>query len=328
VPELGILSGDRVIPVIYQQHPRRQALERFALARVADHGDYPRWRAALDALPDIRPESVAFGDRVSANGSVNNAVRRQLIDALKALHPWRKGPFELFGVHLDTEWRSDWKWQRIAAALGSLHGQTVLDVGCGNGYFGWRALAAGAREVVGVDPSVLFYLQHQAICNYLNQLGPWSNFLLPVTFEQLPEAEFDLVLSMGVLYHRRDPVEHIEQLTRFTRPGGRLLVESLVVEQAGGLVPIGASGKPSRYSRMRNISIIPSIDMICQWLSDAGLKEVSVVTAMPTSTTEQRRTEWMTFESLAESLDPDNPDRTVEGYPAPQRAAVIGIRPD
>ncbi len=317
-----------MIPNCYQQHPQRQELEQIARGRVADHGDYPRWQAALAALPELQPESVTFGDRVSANGSVSSAVRQRLIDALQALHPWRKGPFELFGVHLDSEWRSDWKWQRIAEVLGNLHGQTVLDVGCGNGYFGWRALAAGAREVVGVDPSVLFYLQHQAISCYLNQLGPWRNFLLPVTFEQLPDAEFDLVLSMGVLYHRRDPLEHIEHLARFTRPGGRLLVESLVVEQAGGLIPVTTDGTPSRYARMRNISMIPTVDMICQWLSDAGFQEVSALQSVPTSTSEQRRTEWMTFESLAESLDPSSPDRTVEGYPAPVRAAVIGTLPD
>ena len=79
---------------------------------------------------------------------------------------------------------------------------------------------------------------------------------------------------------------------------------------------------------MRNISMIPTVDMICQWISDAGFQEVSALQSVPTSTSEQRRTEWMTFESLAESLDPSSPDRTVEGYPAPVRAAVIGTLPD
>ncbi|MFV2090009.1 MAG: DUF1698 domain-containing protein, partial [Pseudomonadales bacterium] len=180
---------------------------------------------------------------------------------------------------------------------------------------------------VGGDPSVLFYLQHQAICHYLNRLGPWSNFLLPLTFEQLPEIEFDLVLSMGVVYHRRDPAEHIRRLYRFTRPGGRVLLESLVVEQADGLVPETPSGTPGRYARMRNVHMIPTTDMMRQWLDDAGFLETAVITTSPTSTEEQRRTEWMTFESLAEALDPRNPYRTVEGHPAPIRAAVMATRP-
>ena len=203
-------------------------LEAAALARVGSHGDSPRWQAALAALPELTPERVVFGDRVTAHGQIRATDRAQLIKALQGLHPWRKGPWQLFDVHIDTEWHSDWKWQRIAPAIGALQGQRVLDVGSGNGYFGWRLLAAGADEVVGVDPSVLFYLQHQAICRYLDRLGPWPNHLLPLPFEVLPDIAFDLVMSMGVVYHRPQPAEHIDKLFRCTRPGGRLLLESLV----------------------------------------------------------------------------------------------------
>ena len=49
-----------------------------------------------------------------------------------AFHPWRKGPFNVFGVAVDTEWRSSLKWNRIAGHV-NLRERRVLDVGCGGG---------------------------------------------------------------------------------------------------------------------------------------------------------------------------------------------------
>ncbi len=45
------------------------------------------------------------------------------------------------------------------------------------------------------------------------------------------------------------------------------------------------------------------------------------------SNQEQRRTPWMDFESYAEFIDPDDPARTVEGYPAPIRVFLKGMNP-
>lgn len=282
------------------------------------HGDYTRWCEAIQMLPELNVDSAEFTDRVTVHGSIDGTVRNQLIDALLKLHPWRKGPFELFGVHIDSEWRSDWKWRRLAPHLGALHGGSVLDVGCGNGYFGWRALQAGAELVVGVDPTLLFFMQHLAICRYLPDRENW---LLPIGFEDLPPAEFDLALSMGVIYHRRDPVEHIAELMRCTRPGGTLVLESLVVQGSENLAPEG------RYARMRNVHLLPTPDQMKQWLQDAGAEAVTVVDTTATSTDEQRSTPWMRFESLSECLDADNPACTVEGLPAPVRTIVIARRP-
>ena len=38
---------------------------------------------------------------------------------------------------------------------------------------------------------------------------------------------------------------------------------------------------------------------------------------------EQRSTEWMRFDSLASALDPNDSGRTVEGWPAPERALLL-----
>lgn len=284
----------------------------------AAHGNLPGWLAALEALPDLAAAEVDLGDCVTASGPVSAGDRERLEAVLQALHPWRKGPFELFGVRIDSEWRSDWKWQRVAPHLDELAGRRVLDVGCGNGYFGWRMLAAGAAQVIGVDPSVLYCLQHRAVARYLR--CP-ANQVLPLRFEELPDARFDTVFSMGVIYHRRDPDDHAARLFRHTRPGGQVVLESLVVNAARPLEPA------ERYARMRNVWVVPTPAQLEAWLRSAGFVDVRVVDVTPTSTAEQRATGWMRFESLQQALDPEHPERTVEGYPAPVRAVAVGHRP-
>lgn len=282
------------------------------------HGDMARWQAALAALPDLTPERVDLGAAVTVDGPADDAARNTLAEALMGLHPWRKGPFSLFGIHVDTEWRSDWKWARIAPHLAPLDGHRVLDVGCGNGYFGWRMLEAGARTVVGVDPTLVFCLQHRAVTRYL---GGAANQVLPVRFEELPPAGFDSVFSLGVIYHRRDPMEHAERLFRHVRPGGQLVLESLVVDGDASLEPAG------RYARMRNVWTVPSVAALTGWLAAAGFEAVTAVDVTPTTVAEQHTTAWMRFQSLTEALDPANPALTVEGHPAPVRAVVTARRP-
>ncbi len=279
------------------------------------HGDVPRWLETIDALTEgdgyrrLDRSAPALGRPVGEP----SLLRQHLLK----LHPWRKGPLELGGVRIETEWRSDWKWERLEPHL-DLNGQEILDIGCGNGYFGLRMLAAGAKLVVGIDPTVVFVMQWlamQKLCPGLN------NFVLPLGIEDLPESTtgFDRVFSMGVLYHRRYPVEHLEQLKQLTRPGGQIVLETLVLEGEGDeiLKPAG------RYARMRNVHAIPTLAVLCDWLEQAGLPEAQVLDVSKTTTQEQRSTDWMTFESLRECLDAKNPSLTVEGHPAPVRAALL-----
>ena len=193
-------------------------------------GDLPRWRDALANLPALQTGAPQLTSaRVGLSGEASPTTLSMLRSALMGLHPWRKGPFELCGLHVDTEWRSDWKWDRLEPALESLAGKRVLDVGCGNGYHCWRMLGAGAAEVIGIDPTPLFILQFKALQRYLNQD---HIHVLPLTLEAMPEdlPAFDTVFSMGVLYHRRDPLAHLKSLKGKLVPGGQLLLETLVVE--------------------------------------------------------------------------------------------------
>ena len=293
--------------------------EQFATGlSLARYGDLPRWRKALGALPPLPSADVQLTTaRVGLSGTAPAETMDALHSALMGLHPWRKGPFELCGLHIDTEWRSDWKWDRLADAIAPLSGRRVLDVGCGNGYHCWRMLGAGAAEVIGIDPTPLFILQFKAVQHYLQQSGI---HVLPMTLEALPQhlPVFDTVFSMGVLYHRRDPMEHLMSLKAKLAPGGQLVLETLVIEgDADALLePNG------RYARMGNVWKLPSPGLAARWLKQAGFSEVEIVDVGTTSLDEQRRTAWMTFHSLKEFLDPEDPTLTIEGFPAPRRAIL------
>lgn len=289
------------------------------------YGDLPRWLQVLDELPDLRPQRIALDQARVGAASANPpdpALLRQLRSALQGLHPWRKGPFELFGIHIDTEWRSDWKWDRLAGAIDDLAGRRVLDVGCGSGYHCWRMLGAGAAEVIGIDPTPLFVVQYWALQKYLRRDEVW---VLPVGIEQLPAKlrAFDTVFSMGVLYHRRSPLDHLQELRDCLRPGGQLVLETLVIEGGPGatLVPEG------RYARMGNVWFLPSCDTLLGWLRKLGFVDAGLVDVTVTSTDEQRSTDWMRFQSLADFLDPKDSSRSIEGHPAPRRAIVTARVP-
>lgn len=306
------------------QHKALAEMLTHAFAACEQHGDFERWQQAIDALPDIQPSSVALdcdAIRIGLNSDLHGQDETGLIHSLQQLHPWRKGPFDYFGTRIETEWRSDWKWDRLKDAISPLHGRTVLDIGCGSGYHCWRMRGAGAAHVIGIDPTILFLMQFRAAQRYIQdrQVEFW-----PVGIDELPAAMncFDTVFSMGILYHRRSPIDHLLQLKELLRKGGELVLETLIVEGdvQDCLLPA------DRYAKMRNVWFLPSAAMLIRWLERSGFRDIRLVDITATTTDEQRSTEWMRFESLANYLDPNDPGRTIEGYPAPLRATLTASK--
>ncbi len=305
-------------------------LERWA-TQLAEHishslavernADIARWQSALRALPDINISTVDLQSPAVTAGlaaDCDQQTRVQLEEALRGLHPWRKGPFEICGVAIDTEWRSDFKWERLKSAIEPLQGRSVLDVGCGSGYHCWRMAGAGAELVVGIDPTPLFIFQYWALQKYLQDPRVW---VVPQRLEQMPAQlnAFDSVFSMGILYHRRSPLDHLLELRQALRPGGQLILETFVIEGGEGevLVPEG------RYSKLGNVWFIPTCATLCSWLRKMKFEKIDVVDVTVTTSDEQHSTEWMKFHSLKDFLDPQDASKTIEGYPAPRRAIVI-----
>ncbi len=288
---------------------------------VTRYGDIPRWKQSLESLPDITISDIDMASssvRAGVTTDCNDAQSSQLQEALMGLHPWRKGPFAVAGIDIDTEWRSDFKWDRLKDKIQSLEGRRVLDVGCGSGYHCWRMVAAGAELVMGIDPTPLFVMQYWAMQKYLQNPNVW---VVPMRMEALPEKlkTFDTVFSMGILYHRRSPFDHLQELRDALVNGGQLVLETLVIEGDDGevLVPEG------RYSKMGNVWFIPSVPTLCSWLAKMKFRDVEVIDVSTTTVEEQRATDWMTFHSLSDFLDPDDPTKTAEGHPAPRRVVVV-----
>lgn len=287
------------------------------------HGHFRDWYKSLEYLPRLEPQKLDLLHSVTADrDDISDRHRQGIEKLLRNLMPWRKGPYFLYGTHINTEWRSDWKWERVLPHISPLAGRTVLDVGCGSGYHMWRMIGAGAHLVVGIDPMQLFLVQFEAVRKLLND--DRRAHMLPLGIEQLPALQaFDTVFSMGVLYHRRSPLDHLLQLKNQLVSGGELVLETLVID--GDVNQVLVPGE--RYAQMRNVFFIPSAEALKSWLEKSGFVDVRIVDFALTTTEEQRRTDWMTSESLAEFLDPEDPSKTVEGYPAPLRAVLVATKP-
>lgn len=288
-------------------------------AKEALHGDFKQWQQVISHLPATQVSrtelktAVEFGTAEDISKGESERIRY----LLQQLKPWRKGPFKLHDIEIDTEWRSDWKWHRVLPHISPLKGRYVLDVGCGSGYHLWRMRGEAAEFVVGVDPSQLFYAQFQAIKHF--NPDP-AVHLIPVGIDDLPALkQFDTVFSMGVLYHRRSPLDFLQQLKNQLRPGGELILETLVVTGDEQTVFIPAD----RYAKMRNVWFIPSTAALTAWLRRTGFSNIRVVDINQTSQDEQRKTNWMENESLIDFLDPTDHSKTIEGYPAPLRAVIV-----
>jgi tRNA (mo5U34)-methyltransferase len=284
------------------------------------HGRLVEWQALLAKLPDIPVAGVLCDVAVRVYGQqpLPAAERAALAEQLLQFKPWRKGPFDIHGVYIDSEWRSDLKWDRLKDHIAPLQDRLVLDVGCGNGYYAWRMQAAGARAVLGLDPTLLYVVQYCVLRHFMPALPV---FVLPLPLEDMPDGlqAYDTVFSMGVLYHRRSPLEHLQLLQRCLRSGGELVLETLVVDGDAETV----LAPENRYAHMKNVYAIPSCAALQLWLQNCGFSNIRLLDVTPTTPAEQRVTAWSGTASLQNFLDPADPTRTVEGYPAPQRALLL-----
>lgn len=284
------------------------------------HGDYFKWAKIIDLLPHLTAQTIDLKSAVKAESEtpLSSGEQQRLIHHLKQLMPWRKGPYHLHGIHIDCEWRSDFKWDRVLPHLAPLQDRMILDVGCGSGYHMWRMLGEGAKMVVGIDPTELFLCQFEAVRKLLNNDRRVN--LIPIGIEAMqPLAAFDTVFSMGVLYHRKSPLDHLTQLKNQLIKGGELVLETLVVDGDVNTVLVPAD----RYAKMKNVYFIPSVAALINWLEKSGFHHVRCVDIAVTELSEQRKTDWLENESLIDFLDPKDHSKTIEGYPAPKRAVIL-----
>ena len=236
--------------------------------------------------------------------------------------PWRKGPFSVFDIDIDAEWRSERKWNRLQQSLPSLREKIIGDIGCNNGYYMFRMQAHQPAFVLGLEPHIQFYYTFQTLNSFAAQ--PRLQ-VVPLGIEHLDlfPACFDILFCMGILYHRADPIGCLRDILQALRPGGHLFLESQVIP---GSDPVALF--PERtYAKVPGTWFVPTPACLANWLRRAGFAEIDHFCRHPMSSREQRRTPWMVYESYGDFVDPERPDQTIEGYPAPWRAFFAARRP-
>ncbi len=277
--------------------------------------------AVVNKYSSLKASYTGFTSSVVKIGNpeeIDDNLRTELRNSLLTMWPWRKGPFEIFGIYIDSEWRSNLKWDRVISSIKSPEGRHILDIGSSNGYYMFRMMEYNPSMVMGIEPYTNFYYQFMM----LNSMAGINNiFTLPLRFEDVTslDKKFDTIFCMGILYHRRSPVDFLTQIRKMLTGDGEVVLETLIIEGEThtALIP------EDRYAKMPNVYFIPSIPVLASWLKKAGFRDIRCVDISATTAEEQRKTEWINTETLADFLKPDDNSRTIEGYPAPVRAVFI-----
>lgn len=271
-------------------------------------------RKHIESLPTIPHIHCDFGDWIRIeSASITEEEFQKVNKAAEALKPWRKGPFNLFDIQIDSEWRSNLKYNFIQEHL-DITDKEVLDVGCNNGYYLFRMLDKNPKKLVGFDPSALYRCQFDFINHFIQSKISFE--MLGIEHIPLYPDKFDVIVCLGVIYHRSDPIMALKSLAKGLKQEGELLIDCLIIEgeEPIALVPDG------RYAKMPNAYFIPTLPALENWIKRAGFDVIELIGSMATTTEEQRKTEWVDGESLDHFLDPNDPKKTIEGYPAPLRA--------
>lgn len=280
-------------------------------------GKGKRYLGVMERLFSATPSTFDFSTDAVTIGRPEDLTppqREVLWGLLHELDPWRKGPFNLFGIEIDSEWVSSLKWNRVRERIAPLTGRKVLDIGSSNGYYLYRMLAEQPELLLGVEPYLTFYFQHQLLQHFAKVP---NLHCLPIKFEEMPPIanHFDTVFSMGILYHRRSPIDTLVEMQKTLRRGGQLVLETLIIEGEDDL----ALCPEKRYAKMNNVYFLPTVSCLTNWLQRTGFTNVRCIDITRTTSAEQRETEWIQTESLKDFLAPADPSRTIEGYPAPLR---------
>ncbi len=279
-----------------------------------------RFREPYEAISHIRAEHIDFsGDRIiiGQKEELSSHDLEKVNKSMREFMPWRKGPFQTFGIDIDSEWRSERKWNRLKAVLPDLQDKVVADIGCNNGYYMFKMAPFKPRLVLGFEP----YIQHYYAFKTLNHLAAQENLSIePFGVEDIDlfPNSFDVIFLMGIIYHRISPVEMLKEIKEAMRPGGHLILESQAIP---GEDPVALFPEKT-YAKVPGTYFVPTRSCLYNWLLRAGFTEIDIFAFHPMSSKEQRKTAWMTFESYSDFIDPKDPKRTIEGYPAPYRVYI------
>lgn len=274
------------------------------------------WYLQLEIASKVKKEnlSIDYGDWFSIGKKEDLSVQEQeiILQTAKSLIPWRKGPFKIFDLEIDSEWQSNIKYNLIRPFF-DLKDKVVADIGCNNGYYMFRMLEDKPKKLVGFDPSPLTLHQFEFINHFVKSDIVYE--MLGVEHLEFYNHKFDFIFMLGVLYHRADPVGTLKSLAKGLNSKGEILIDTFMIDGNEEL----CLTPNKRYSKIPNIYFIPTIPALKNWLERAGFEDIEVIATTVTTSEEQRKTPWSFDQSLEDFLAPNDKTKTVEGYPAPKR---------
>lgn len=278
------------------------------------------YQEAIKTLKTYEDVEVKLGDRVEVQiPKLSAEDTQQIKETALLMKPWRKGPFQLNDLFIDSEWQSQIKYNLLEPHF-DLKDKIVGDIGCNNGYYLFRMLPQKPKKLIGFDPSAIYYSQFQFINHFIKSDIVYE--LLGVEHVEFYEHKFDTLFCLGVLYHRSDPVAMLKSLFKGLNKGGELILDTFMIDGEGEM----CLTPRDRYSKIPNIYFVPTVSALKNWCYRAGFETVEVLETMKTESNEQRKTEWIDTQSLEDFLDPDDDTKTVEGYPAPKRVYIKAIK--
>ena len=185
----------------------------------------------------------------------------------------------------------------LEAAGGSLAGKRVLDIACNSGFWSMQCALLGAAEVVGFDARPELIEQANLIKNITGANN--ASFRVLDFWDMSPErlgGTFDVVLSLGILYHLSKPLEALELTKRMSRALILLDTNVLAVDQP--LISVRwEEPNDIRDAATPGIVVSPSkssIQLMLRHMRVRESREIPVrTTAMPEDYLGDRRASWI-----------------------------------
>jgi tRNA (mo5U34)-methyltransferase len=157
-----------------------------------------------------------------------------------------------------------------------LTGKSVLDIGCGEGFFSFEAERRGAGRILSIDKAEGSEEKFELLRRHFGSRAEFRGLAV----DELDPAElgaFDVVIFLSVLQHLPDP---FAALARIAGLAGGLAVMEVCIATAAEPVA-GFDDEPLMVRRLRGSKrshVLPNLAMLHEMLAAAGFDRVEILT--------------------------------------------------
>lgn len=252
-----------------------------------------------------------------------------ILNELKQLKLFRKGPYKINDIFIPSQWNSYIKWEYLKIFINNIINNLkklkkdifyVLDIGANNGYYSFLFYYELKKhninsKIILIDPTNDFYQQFL----FLKQFFPeedqnnWQYHQIGWQDVKSLNFSFDCILCMGIFYHHTDPYDLLKTLHENLNTGGILVLETITIhlsEYPVCLIP------EKKYANSSGIWFIPNQQAVMNFLKRANFRNI----------------EFQNERFILEEMNPleylpglkdaltNNYELTIEGYPKPYRS--------